>query len=177
MNYRNTGSIKSRMTGSLSKAFRVPKWHNYLGLLFKDSILIRRNLGFLVFQFLIPVIQISLFCLCIGREPYNLKFGIVNNETIYNQTNRNGSLMFIDELSNHTFDKVYLNWSEAYAMTKRGELWGFIDLSANFTQATQNKFTFFTSSNDTNVNLYLDSSSKFESLSRQHFKIYKTLYF
>lgn len=47
----------------------------------------------------------SLFCLCIGREPYNLKFGIVNNETIYN-SKLNGSLIYINELDNEIFDKV-----------------------------------------------------------------------
>lgn len=56
--------------------------------------------------FVYKVIQIALFCLCIGREPYDLKLGIVNNETIYNTTNRNASLLFVQKLSNHTFDKV-----------------------------------------------------------------------
>ena len=57
-------------------------------------------------NFMYKVIQISLFCLCIGREPYDLKLGIVNNETIYNTTNRNASLLFVQKLSDHTFDKV-----------------------------------------------------------------------
>lgn len=125
--------------------------------------------------------QVSLFCLCIGREPKDLRFGIVNNETIYNATYQKGSEMFINELSNVTFhkvtclklswclhcfivscsivntwllesslgtkvatkesslflhDKLYMNWSEAYRRTKTSELWGFIDLSENFTLAT-----------------------------------------
>lgn len=29
----------------VSKAFRLPKLNNFLGLLYKDSILIRRNIG------------------------------------------------------------------------------------------------------------------------------------
>jgi len=44
----------------------------------------------------------ALFCLCIGREPYDIKFGIVNNETIP----RNASLIYINELDNVTFDMV-----------------------------------------------------------------------
>lgn len=55
-----------------------------------------------------PVLQISLFCLCVGREPYNLKFGISNNETYSNTTNQIASQMFINELSNRTFKKVGL---------------------------------------------------------------------
>jgi hypothetical protein len=46
-----------------------------------------------------------LFCLCIGREPFNLKFGIVNNETIFNSS-YNGSLLYIDSLDKKTFDLV-----------------------------------------------------------------------
>ncbi len=62
-----------------------------------------------MFQFLIPVIQISLFCLCIGREPYNLDFGIVNNETIY-QSSFDGAQVYVNEMNNQTFQKVYLMW-------------------------------------------------------------------
>jgi hypothetical protein len=97
--------------------------------------------------------------LCIGREPSELKFGIVNNETIYNTTNRNGSLMYIDELNNVTFDKHFLDWSDAYKSTKEGKLWGYLDIGQNFTQATTNKF-FFQPANGSNINLYLDSSNQ-----------------
>ena len=47
----------------------------------------------------------SLFCLCIGREPYDLKFGVVNNETIFSSS-QNGSLLYIDSLDKKTFDLV-----------------------------------------------------------------------
>lgn len=134
------------------------------GFTFKNELYLR----FLIFQFLIPVIQISLFCLCIGREPYDLNFGIVNNETNFNDSSYFGAKMYVDELSNHTFKKVhflmllknfklhflknfkfqlfkkhYLNWSQAYSETKSGKLWGFIDLSENFTQDTIQKYFFF----------------------------------
>nr|QUF59474.1 ATP-binding cassette transporter Abch-like1 [Brachionus angularis] len=143
----------------VSKSFRVPKFKNFLGVLYKDSILIRRNLGFLSFQFLLPVIQISLFCLCIGREPYDLNFGIVNNETIYNSS-ENGASMYINELNNRTFKKHFSNWSEAYHLTKQGKLWGFIDLSENFTKETKSKFSTFSPNNGSNVNLYLDATNQ-----------------
>ena len=131
--------------------------------MYKDSILIRRNIAFLIFQFFLPVIQIALACLCIGHEPSNLSFGIVNNETLLNSSNTKGSIMYVDELNNSTFDKIYLNWLEAYTMTKQGKIWGFVDLSANFTQDTIDKFSGLTPSNQTllgsNVNVYLDTTS------------------
>ena len=57
----------------------------------------------------------ALFCLCIGREPYDIKFGIVNNETNNSAISflnfsipRNASLIYINELDNITFDMVCL---------------------------------------------------------------------
>lgn len=88
---------------------------------------------------MVPVLQISLFCLCIGQEPYNLKFGIVNNETIYNSTN-NGSLLYVNELNEKTFNKQFVTWDEAYRLTRKGEMWGFVDISINFTQDTSDKY-------------------------------------
>lgn len=35
----------------------------------------------LCFQFLLPVIQISLICLCVGGDPKGIQVAVVNNET------------------------------------------------------------------------------------------------
>ncbi|MEQ2163983.1 hypothetical protein GOODEAATRI_001810 [Goodea atripinnis] len=35
----------------------------------------------LCFQFLLPVIQISLICLCVGGDPKGIKVAVVNNDT------------------------------------------------------------------------------------------------
>jgi hypothetical protein len=105
--FKTASSLENGLK-NLSKTFRRPKWSNFLGLVYKDTLLIRRSLGFLAMQFILPVLQVSLFCLCIGREPYNLKFGIVNNETIYNSSDKTASLMYINTLDNRTFVKVIL---------------------------------------------------------------------
>lgn len=95
------------------KKFRVSLNSNYFPLfkLYLELFFLLKR--FLIFQFFIPVIQISLFCLCIGREPYDLNFGIVNNETIYNSSEQFGSEMYTSQLNNRTFKKVILNgtWS------------------------------------------------------------------
>lgn len=38
--------------------------------------------------------------------------------------------------------KIYMNWSEAYKEIKKANIWGFIDLSENFTQDTLAKQVF-----------------------------------
>ncbi len=53
-----------------------------------------------------------------------------------------------------------LDWSEAFSSTKSGKLWGYIDMGKTFTDDTKAKFTEFQANNGSNINLYLDSSSK-----------------
>jgi len=57
---------------------------------------------------------------------------------------------------------MHLNWSQAYAATKSGDLWGFIDLSSTFTDDTKAKYSAFQPNNGSNINLYLDSTSEFD---------------
>lgn len=39
-----------------------------------------RNVGVMLFIFALPVMQVILFCLAIGRDPTGLKLAIVNQE-------------------------------------------------------------------------------------------------
>ena len=56
------------------------KWTRFKALLVKNFIRMWRNLGFLVFQFIIPTVQVSLFCLAIGRDPKGMTVAVVNEE-------------------------------------------------------------------------------------------------
>jgi hypothetical protein len=58
------------------------------------------HFSFLLFQFILPSIQIILFCLCIGSSPYGLKMAVINNET------QGLGQLFIRELDNETISKV-----------------------------------------------------------------------
>ena len=55
----------------------------------------------LMFQFLIPSIQIILFCLCIGRTPTDLPLAVYNSETpvLYSQT-------YLQAVNNNTIHQV-----------------------------------------------------------------------
>jgi len=100
--------------------------------------------------------------LCIGREPYGLPVGIVNNETITNSI-YNKSLLFVNQLNNHTFSLRNMDWKSAYEQTHNGELWAFFDISANFTQDTLNKISNPTSNetfNGSYINLYMDATNQ-----------------
>lgn len=52
----------------------------------------------LCFQFLLPVIQISLICLCVGGDPMGVQVAVVNNESSPSAFSRS-LLSFLDESS------------------------------------------------------------------------------
>lgn len=49
-------------------------------LLQKNFLKVWRNTGVMLFIFALPVMQVILFCLAIGRDPTGLKLAIVNLE-------------------------------------------------------------------------------------------------
>lgn len=49
-------------------------------LLQKNFLRMWRNVGVMMFIFALPVMQVILFCLAIGREPTGLKLAIANLE-------------------------------------------------------------------------------------------------
>ena len=55
-------------------------FHRLRALLVKNLVRMWRNLGFLIFQFLIPTVQVALFCLAIGRDPSGLTMAVINND-------------------------------------------------------------------------------------------------
>ena len=60
--------------------YNLLQWSRLKALLVKNFIRMWRNLGFLVFQFIIPTVQVSLFCLAIGRDPKGMTVAVVNEE-------------------------------------------------------------------------------------------------
>ena len=51
----------------------------------------KRRIGFLIYQFVLPALQVSLFCLAIGQDPKDLPVAIVNAENEGNSCYFNGS--------------------------------------------------------------------------------------
>ena len=75
-----TTSCKTYEDNSSMLCYNLLKWHRLKAILVKSFIRMWRNLGFLVFQFIIPTVQVSLFCLAIGRDPVGLTVAVVNEE-------------------------------------------------------------------------------------------------
>lgn len=58
----------------------------------------------MIVQLVVPLIQITLFCLCIGRPPRNVSVGFVDNEPDHNILKFGKN--FINEIDNQTIAKV-----------------------------------------------------------------------
>ncbi|KAF2903928.1 hypothetical protein ILUMI_02243 [Ignelater luminosus] len=117
-------------------------------LLQKNFLRMWRNVGVMLFIFALPVMQVILFCMAIGRDPTDLKIGIVNHETNYTNTSYQGcnyppgcrfthlSCRYLKNLSNSTIQKVYYpDTASAVKAVKNGDVWGALHFTENFTDA------------------------------------------
>ncbi|KAL7861589.1 hypothetical protein SRHO_G00130300 [Serrasalmus rhombeus] len=107
----------------------IPKWRNIAALTIKTMVRMRRNPGSLCFQFLLPVIQICLMCLCIGGDPKGIEVAVVNNETS-SSAYSHSLLSFLD---NTSIIQVNMSHNEAFDRIRNGEYWGVIEFGKNFT--------------------------------------------
>ncbi|XP_043552641.1 ABC transporter G family member 20 [Chiloscyllium plagiosum] len=108
----------------------VPKWRNIMALIIKTFTRIRRMPGFLAFQFLLPVLQISLICLCIGHTPEKLPVAVVNNDT----GRPSLSQTFLLQFDNETIVQINVNQLEAIQGIMDGKYWAALGFGTNFTQ-------------------------------------------
>uniref|UniRef100_A0A3Q0S7W9 ATP-binding cassette, sub-family H, member 1 n=1 Tax=Amphilophus citrinellus TaxID=61819 RepID=A0A3Q0S7W9_AMPCI len=107
----------------------LPKWRNIAALMIKTLVRMKRMPGSLCFQFLLPVIQISLICLCVGGDPKGIQVAVVNNETSPSSFSQS-LLSFLD---NSSVQQVNLSHKEAFEGIYNGEYWGVIAFGKNFT--------------------------------------------
>lgn len=114
-------------------------------LLQKNFLRMWRNVGVMLFIFALPVMQVILFCLAIGRDPIGLHLAVVNHEL--NQSGSNCefndgcsfkmlSCRYLQNLNNVTIimDK-YDSTASALNAVKKGDAWGVLYFTENFTDA------------------------------------------
>ena len=137
-----------------------------------------RNVGVMLFIFALPVMQVILFCLAIGRDPVGLKIAIVNHEAVYwNKTVqgcdfsygcsfKNLSCRYVHYLKNDTIVKEYYEDPlAAVNAVKQGEAWGALYFTENFTDALVARMGLGKDSDEetldqSEIRVWLDMSSK-----------------
>ncbi|XP_071372141.1 ABC transporter G family member 23 [Centroberyx affinis] len=139
----------------------LPKWRNISALMIKTMVRMKRMPGSLCFQFLLPVIQISLMCLCIGGDPKGIRVAVVNNETFSSSSYSHLLLSFLD---NSSVEQVPLSHAEAFTGAYNGEYWGVIGFGKNFSNYLYNRVVYRKVSKDQvdggSVHVWLDLTNR-----------------
>ncbi|XP_054885243.1 ABC transporter G family member 23 isoform X2 [Poeciliopsis prolifica] len=116
----------------------LPKGRNIAALFIKTMVRMKRMPGSLCFQFLLPVIQISLICLCVGGDPKGITVAVVNNDT--SPPSSSFSQLLLSFLDNSSVIQVPLPHNEAFEGVHKGEFWGVIGFGQNFTNYLTKRF-------------------------------------
>ena len=127
----------------------------------KNLTRLKRNLPVLLFQFLLPSLEVIIFCLCIGRDPFNIPVAIVNEESPADY-----SRIFLSKLDNRTINQIrYPSLESALGAVKSGHAWGAMAIGRNFSQSLQIRVMMAGSADnvtieDSNVDMYLDMTNQ-----------------
>ncbi|XP_061647148.1 ABC transporter G family member 23 isoform X10 [Phyllopteryx taeniolatus] len=138
----------------------IPKWRNIAALTIKTLLRMKRMPGSLCFQFLLPVIQMSLICLCVGGDPKGIRVAVVNNET--------SAIAFspslLSFLDNSSVEQVSLSHAEAFRGIGDGKYWAVIGFSKNFSACLVNRMFQKNVSRETinggSVHVWLDQTNR-----------------
>ena len=148
-------------------------------LLQKNFLRMWRNVGVMLFIFVLPVMQVILFCLAIGRDPKDLKLGVVNSEMDWESKScpvatgcnfTQLSCRYLKFLDNSSISKQYYR-DENAAMNaiRSGNVWGAIQFGTNFTENLVARVFLGKEVDDETLDLseirvWLDMSSKYQVL-------------
>ncbi|XP_032597380.1 ABC transporter G family member 23 isoform X2 [Drosophila grimshawi] len=142
-------------------------------LLTKNMLRMWRNVGVMLFIFALPVMQVILFCLAIGRDPQGLNLAIVNNEmnntdTCYWEDGchfANLGCRYLNHLNTSVVKTYYTDIEDAKAAVRRGDAWGAVYITENFTDAFTARAALGRDSDDetieqSEVKVWLDMSNQ-----------------
>lgn len=107
-------------------------WKNYIRL--------KRNVPLLLFQFVLPAIQVILFCICVGNDPFDISVAVVNEESSADSVAAL-STQFLRSIDTHLVKQVnFSDLETAIESVKRGKNWGVIHIPENFTLSIHKRF-------------------------------------
>lgn len=122
--------------------------HRMKAAIWKDFLWMWRNVPIMMFITLLPVIQVILFCLTIGRDPKYLHMAYVNDELNFTTdcTPQQGchfdllSCRYLETLRLHTIvlDR-YEHEDQALEAVVKGRAWGSLYFSPNYSRSLQER--------------------------------------
>lgn len=136
----NRNNLRSMVPGTkyAPKKVSLHAWFkSLLAVIWKNYIRLKRNPPVLIFEFILPAVQVILFCLCIGGDPFDVPLAVVNDEVI-----PQASKFFLDAIDKNAIRQVpFTNLTEAIESVRRGETWGAIHIPDRYTQFLQERLT------------------------------------
>lgn len=136
----NKNNLRSMVPGTkyAPKKVSVSTWSKSLmAVIWKNYIRLKRNPPVLIFEFILPAVQVILFCLCIGGDPFDVPLAVVNDEVI-----PNASRFFLDAIDKNAIRQVpFTNLTLAIESVRRGETWGAIHIPDRYTSSLLKRLT------------------------------------
>ncbi|CAG9569104.1 unnamed protein product [Danaus chrysippus] len=144
-------------------------------LIQKNFLRMWRNIGVMLFIFALPVMQVILFCLAIGRDPTGLRLAVVNDDVRvldgycpFNSScsMKNLSCRYLAHLRNQSIIKDYYDdLDSARGAVERGHAWGVLLFNENYTDSLVARLALGdTADNDTiissEIQVWLDMSNQ-----------------
>lgn len=136
----NKHNLRSMVPGTkyAPKKVSASSWlKSLMAVIWKNYIRLKRNPPVLIFEFILPAVQVILFCLCIGGDPFDVPLAVVNDEVI-----PQASRFFLDAIDKKAIRQVpFDNLTMAIESVRRGETWGAIHIPDRYTQYLQERLT------------------------------------
>lgn len=128
----NKYDYKTQSAGEYCDTIGTITWKNYIRL--------RRNVPLLLFQFVLPAIQVVLFCICVGNDPFDIPVAIVNEESSSDSIAAL-STQFLRSINPHLVRQVnYTDLTLAIDSVRSGQNWGVLHIPENFTLSIHKRF-------------------------------------
>lgn len=129
----NKYDYKTQSCGEYCDTIGTITWKNYIRL--------KRNVPLLLFQFVLPAIQVILFCICVGNDPFDIRVAIVNEESAANTSLAALSTQFLSAIDHKLVRQVgYGSLDDALTSVRSGHNWGVVHIPENFTISIHKRF-------------------------------------
>ncbi|PBC25293.1 ABC transporter G family member [Apis cerana cerana] len=169
----NIPSMPPEEKGTTS--FKMIDPQHMKALIWKNFLWMWRNVAMMLFIIGLPVVQIILFCISIGRDPKNLELAIVNYELNNsmepcipaidcNWTHL--SCRYLHHLEERSIKFLPYDYEkDAKEAVKRGNVWGAIIFPWNYTESLETRITYGKNTDEwsteySNMNIYMDMSNQ-----------------
>ncbi|KAH8032548.1 hypothetical protein HPB51_026001 [Rhipicephalus microplus] len=110
-------------------------------IFYKNVVKLRRSVALLLYSFLLPSIEVSIFCSIVGNTPFDLHIAVVNEEPTTPNV-KLFSLEFLAHIDGRILPQVkFDNLQAALNSVRDGETYGVIHMRSNITRSIAERYS------------------------------------